>query len=133
MCVCVFIKLHITAQSGPVIYSFYATVCKCVCCFLLIYSGRQVFWTYQPGSHRRKVTQDSHPPSFCGDCHNFIREKDSAIPFPRRPRSRALYTNNLIVLPLLGIFIFYFKCYPSFVIMNSVQKKTTYNFKRNAV
>ena len=28
MCVCVFIKLHITAQSGPVIYSFYATVCN---------------------------------------------------------------------------------------------------------
>ena len=24
----VFIKLHITAQSGPVIYSFYATVCN---------------------------------------------------------------------------------------------------------
>ena len=33
-CVCVFIKLHITVQSGPVIYSFYATarsVCVCVC------------------------------------------------------------------------------------------------------
>ena len=28
VCVCVFIKLHITAQSGPVIYSFYATVCN---------------------------------------------------------------------------------------------------------
>ena len=27
-CVCLFIKLHITAQSGPVIYSFYATVCN---------------------------------------------------------------------------------------------------------
>ena len=26
--VCVFIKLHITAQSGPVIYSFYATACN---------------------------------------------------------------------------------------------------------
>ena len=25
MCVCVVIKLHITAQSGPVIYSFYTT------------------------------------------------------------------------------------------------------------
>ena len=25
MCVCVFIKLHITAQSGPVILAFYAT------------------------------------------------------------------------------------------------------------
>ena len=27
-------------------------------CFLPIYSGYQVRWTYQPGSHRRKVTQD---------------------------------------------------------------------------
>ena len=26
-----------------------------------------------------------HPPSFCGMCPNFSREKDSAIPFPRRP------------------------------------------------
>ena len=26
----------------------------------------------------------SHPPSFCGACLNFSREKDSAIPFPRR-------------------------------------------------
>ena len=49
----------------------------CVC-FLPIHSGHQ--WTYQPGSHRI-----SHPPSFCGACLNFSREKDSAIPFPRRP------------------------------------------------
>ena len=28
MYVCIFIKLHITAQSGPVIYSFYATGCN---------------------------------------------------------------------------------------------------------
>ena len=27
----------------------------------------------------------SHPPSFCGACRNFCREKDLAIPFPRRP------------------------------------------------
>ena len=27
----------------------------------------------------------SHPPSFCDACLNFYREKDSAIPFPRRP------------------------------------------------
>ena len=26
-----------------------------------------------------------HPPSFCGACLNFYREKDSAIHFPRRP------------------------------------------------
>ena len=29
----------------------------CVC-FLPIHSGQQVRWTYQPGSHRRKVRQD---------------------------------------------------------------------------
>ena len=34
-------------------------VCVCVCvCFLPIHSGHQVRWTYQPGSHRRKVTQE---------------------------------------------------------------------------
>ena len=27
-------------------------------CFLPVYSGRQACWTYQPGSHRMKVTQD---------------------------------------------------------------------------
>ena len=27
----------------------------------------------------------SHPPSFCGACFNFSREKDSAVLFPRRP------------------------------------------------
>ena len=32
---------------------------QCVCmCFLPIHSGHQVRWTYQPGSHRRKVPQD---------------------------------------------------------------------------
>ena len=29
----------------------------CVC-FLPIHSGHEVRWMYQPGSHRRKVTQD---------------------------------------------------------------------------
>ena len=27
----------------------------------------------------------SHSPSFCGACLNFSREKDPAVPFPRRP------------------------------------------------
>ena len=53
----------------------------CVCvCFLPIRSGHQVRWTYQPGSHRI-----FNPPSFCGACLDFCSEKDSAIPFPRRP------------------------------------------------
>ena len=35
------------------LYAFFIYVC-----FLAIHSGHQVRWTYQPGSHRRKVTQD---------------------------------------------------------------------------
>ena len=35
----------------------------------------------------------SHPPSFCGACFYFSREKDSAVSFPCRPGSRILYTN----------------------------------------
>ena len=31
---------------------------ECCLCFLHIHSGHQVRWTYQPGSHRRKVTHD---------------------------------------------------------------------------
>ena len=52
-----------------------------------------------------------NPPSFCGACLDFCREKDSAIPFPRRPWSRILCTNELIVLHPLGIFIFVFFCF----------------------
>ena len=47
----------------------------------------------------------SHLPSFCGACLNFSREKDPAIPFPRRPLSRILCTNDLIVLHPLGKFL----------------------------
>ena len=55
----------------------------CVC-FLPIYSGRQVRWMYQPGSHRRKVTQDFSS-TFLRCMPLFSREKDSAVLFPRRP------------------------------------------------
>ena len=40
----------------------YITLC-CVC-FLPIHSGHQVRWTYQPGSHRRKVTQQDFSSTF---------------------------------------------------------------------
>ena len=43
-----------------------------------------------------------NPPSFCGACLDFCREKDSAIPFPRRPWSRILCT------PPVGHFYFVF-------------------------
>ena len=81
-------------------------MCVCVLCCHPIYSGRQVC----ERSSRGHIEGRSHrisPPSFCGAyCLNFSREKDSAIPFPRRPWSRFLCTIDLIVLPLLGIYIY---------------------------
>ena len=47
----------ILLSVDPSPYFCMARVCVCVC-FLPIHSGHQVRWTYQPGSHRRKVTQD---------------------------------------------------------------------------
>ena len=41
-----------------------ATVC--VLCFLPMRSGHRVRWTYQQGSHRRKVTQDFSSTFFLG-------------------------------------------------------------------
>ena len=58
--------------------------CVCVCVFFpfildIKFVGR-TSRGHTGGSHGI-----SHPPSFCGACLTFSREKDSAIPFPRRP------------------------------------------------
>ena len=81
-------------------------VCVCVCVYAFFpfildikFVGRTSRGHTGGRSHRI-----SHPPSFCGACLNFSREKDSAISFPRRPRSRILCTNDLIVPHPLGIF-----------------------------
>ena len=55
----------------------------CVCAFfpfILDISGRT-----SRGHTGGRSHMIFHPPSFCGACLNFSREKDSAIPFPRRP------------------------------------------------
>ena len=45
-------------ETGPTPTGKTLPQCVCVCmCFLPIHSGHQIRWTYQPGSHRRKVTQ----------------------------------------------------------------------------
>ena len=53
-------------------------------CFLLIYSGRQACGRNSRGHTGGRSHTISHPPSFGGACLNFSREKDSAVPFPRR-------------------------------------------------
>ena len=50
--------LDVMLENSPItIVILNLLVCVCVCvCFLPIHSGLQ--WTYQPGSHRKKVTQE---------------------------------------------------------------------------
>ena len=54
-----FLRLARSSDFGLVfLRSRYACMYVSVLCFPPIHSGHQVRWTYQPGSHRRKVTQD---------------------------------------------------------------------------
>ena len=106
VCVCVFIKLHITTQSGPVILVILC-VCVCVCVFLPIHSGHQVRWTYQPGSHRRKVTHDFSS-TFLRCVPYFFSREGFSHSFPSSTVRSNLCTNDLIVLHPLGIFILFF-------------------------
>ena len=58
--------------------------CVCVCCHP-IYSGRRACGRTSR-SHTGGSSHGIPPPSFCGACLNFSREKDSAVHFPRRPK-----------------------------------------------
>ena len=50
---------HKWGLVGAMLCAIAPTPVWCVCvCFLPIHSGHLVRWTYQQGSHRRKVTQD---------------------------------------------------------------------------
>ena len=77
----------------------------CVCVFFSFILDIKFVGRTSRGHTGGRSHRISRPPSFCGACLNFSREKDSAIPFPRRPWSRILCTNDLIVLHPLGIFI----------------------------
>ena len=105
-------------------FSMHST-CVCVC-FLPIHSGHQVRWTYQPGSHKRKVTHRVFPPpSFCGACLSFSREKDSAI----HSSSSSTVKSNFVCQrfhrsPLVGHF--YFILYLFFIEENPVYRDRTH-------
>ena len=90
---CVFIKLH----------------CVCVC-FLPIHSGHQVRWTYQPGSHRRKVTQDFSSTFFLRCVPSFFSREGFSHSFPSSTvkSNFVYYFITIFVLHPLGIFILFF-------------------------
>ena len=54
----------------------------CVCVFLPIHSGHQIRWTYQPGPHRRKVTQDFSSTFFLWCVPYFFSREGFSHSFP---------------------------------------------------
>ena len=80
----------------------------CVC-FLPIHSGRhQDRWTYQPGSHRRKVTQDFSSTFFLRCVPSFFSREGFSLSLPS-----STVKSNFVYLrfnrsPPVGHFCFYF-------------------------
>ena len=62
----------------------YTTMCVCVF-FSFILDIKKFVGRTSRGHTGGRSHMIFHPPSFCGARLNFSREKDSAIPFPRRP------------------------------------------------
>ena len=63
----------------------YGSNIVCVCVFFPFILDIKFVGRTSRGHIGGRSHRISHPPSFCGACLNFSREKDSAIPFPRRP------------------------------------------------
>ena len=75
---------HDDIKSCTCIISCCRAVCV-VCVFFPIILDIKFVGRTSRGHTGGRSHRISHPPSFCGACLNFLREKDSAIPFPRRP------------------------------------------------
>ena len=69
---------HVSARAKSV-------QCVCVCVFFPSILDIKFVGRTSRGHTGGRSHRIFHPPSFCGACLNFSREKDSAIPFPRRP------------------------------------------------
>ena len=71
-------------------FRFFILKKKCnACCVLFLFFpfilGIKFVGRTSRGHKGGRPLRISHPPSFCDACLNFCREKDSAMPFPRRP------------------------------------------------
>ena len=62
-----------------------AVACVCVCVFFPSILDIKFVGRTSRGHTGGRSHRIFNPPSFCGACLDFCREKDSAIPFPRRP------------------------------------------------
>ena len=74
--------------SGVINYQCFREVTStsvCVCVFFPSILDIKFVGRTSRGHTGGRSHRIFNPPSFCGACLDFCREKDSAIPFPRRP------------------------------------------------
>ena len=64
---------------------FSLNMCVCVCVFFPSILDIKFVGRTSRGHTGGRSHRIFNPPFFCGACLDFCREKDSAIPFPRRP------------------------------------------------
>ena len=88
LAICVTIQHIRCGGGGGTMQCIFCYCHECVCVVFChpIYSGRRTCGRTSRGHTGGRAHRIS-PPSFCGACLNFNREKDTAIPFPRRPSS----------------------------------------------
>ena len=67
------------------ILRYEVNVMQCVCVFFPSILDIKFVGRTSRGHTGGRSHRIFNPPSFCGACLDFCREKDSAIPFPRRP------------------------------------------------
>ena len=82
--------LHTQAESTLVVVVVllihtFSVLSLCVCVFFPSILDIKFVGRTSRGHTGGRSHRIFNPPSFCGACLDFCREKDSAIPFPRRP------------------------------------------------
>ena len=75
-------------------YNFWEMNSVCVCVLLSHLLWTSGLWDEPAGVTQEEGSHRISPPSICSACLNFPREKGSAVPFPLRPLSRILCTND---------------------------------------
>ena len=66
-----------------ILMSSIACLCVCVCAFFPYIMGVMIVGRTSRGHTGGRSHRIAQPPSFCGACLDFSREKDAAVPFPR--------------------------------------------------
>ena len=86
----------------------FAVCCVFCVCFLPIHFGHQVRWTHQPGSHRRKVTQDFSSTFFLRCVPLFFSREGFSHSFPSSTVKSNFVYWRFNRSPPVGHFYFHF-------------------------